>query len=136
MTSHTHFAMRSLLRSSAPRFARRREILSKILKVLFFDEAERPSIESLLDAPGEEGEDAFGSSVQRFFRLKDNAIMTPYKSIPHADMGILTVAPRASFPALELDTPKGYTSRPEENLKDSECVVFGGERRSKERGRG
>mmetsp|Transcript_24271 Transcript_24271/g.50412 ORF Transcript_24271/g.50412 Transcript_24271/m.50412 type:complete len:434 (-) Transcript_24271:39-1340(-) len=104
-----------------------REILSKILKVLFVDEAERPSIESLLDAPGEEGEDAFGSSVQRFFRLKDNAIMTPYKSIPHADMGILTVAPRASSPALELETPMGYTSRPEENLKDSECVVFGGE---------
>lgn len=127
--------MRSSLRSSASRFPRRREILSKILKALWVDEASRPSIESLLDAPGEKGEDDFGASVQRFIRLKDNAMVTYYKSIPHADMGILTVAPRASSPALELLTPMGSTSRPEENLKDSECVVFAGERWSEERGR-
>jgi hypothetical protein len=120
---------------SHPLCARCRAILSKVLKALWVEEAERPSIESLLDAPGEEGEDAFGGSVQRFFRLKDNPRgRINYKSFPHADMGILTVAPRASSPALELVTPMGSTSRPEENLKDSECVVFGGEKRSEERG--
>ncbi|GMH99819.1 hypothetical protein TrVE_jg2117 [Triparma verrucosa] len=123
--TRAHVASLKTVHDTCNRVAR--AILSKILKALWADEAERPSIGSLLDAPGGEAEDAFGGSVQRFFRLKDNSRVVNYRSLPHADMGILTVAPRASNPALELVTPMGSTCRPEEILKDSECVVFAGE---------
>lgn len=99
------------------------------------------SAEQLLLAPaaGDSGaaavlaevsERQFGPSVQRFLLYRDRPRtrgVGPSASSPHADLGLLTLAPAATIPALELVEPSGRLSRPEDELADGEWLLFAGE---------
>lgn len=74
---------------------------------------------------------AFGASVMRAFIYKDkhaSAAMESSASGLHADMGLLTVCPPSSVAAFEIICPRtGAVSRPEQQLKPNEWMVFAGE---------
>ncbi|KAJ1633726.1 hypothetical protein T492DRAFT_979497 [Pavlovales sp. CCMP2436] len=79
----------------------------------------------------ERGERRFGASVQRFLVCCDRperAARSSSASSAHADMGLLTLAPPSSFPALELFEPaSGARVAAEEELWPGEWVLFAGE---------
>lgn len=79
----------------------------------------------------ERSERQFGPSVQRFLLYRDrppSPAAGSSASIPHADMGLLTLAPPASIRALELVEPcSRRVARPEEELAEGECLLFAGE---------
>jgi len=80
-----------------------------------------------------QGSHPYGPSVMRFFMYHDaprgvkpgNANSSA--SSHHADMGLLTVAPPSTIPALELWADSGSLDKPESTLQPQEWIVFAGE---------
>lgn len=86
------------------------------------------SLEKLLGT--QESAHVFGASVQRLFAYFDRAKSKGFlwSSAPHADMGLVTVAPPSTRPSLQLWSPRtGRLSYPEDGLPPNEWVVFAGE---------
>ena len=86
---------------------------------------------ALLDRGGAQ-ELLFGSSVMRFFSYKERPPTVSSQrnaaSGFHADMGLITVAPRSSIPALEIvNVSTGEMDFPEVDLGREDWLVFGGE---------
>jgi hypothetical protein len=78
-------------------------------------------------------EQAYGSSVQRFLVTRDKppqSAATSFSSGQHADMGILTLSPLSTHPALEIvDCATGSVIHAEAGLSASlgDCVLLAGE---------
>jgi len=101
-----------------------RDCLTAILRQI-----DHPAKGEQLDFDG--GSSSFGSSVMRIFRYKDappSARPGAAASGVHADMGLVTVAPVSTIPALQLLDPRtGRTHHPEKDLPPSSWIVFAGE---------
>eukprot|EP00746_Dinoflagellata_sp_MGD_P047625 gnl/MRDRNA2_/MRDRNA2_217558_c0_seq1.p1 gnl/MRDRNA2_/MRDRNA2_217558_c0~~gnl/MRDRNA2_/MRDRNA2_217558_c0_seq1.p1 ORF type:complete len:378 (-),score=54.34 gnl/MRDRNA2_/MRDRNA2_217558_c0_seq1:72-1127(-) len=107
------------------------EILKAILKIIGHPHGE--DVDTLLQTD----KDTFGASVLRYLVYRDQPesdegvlcdIVRGSASRPHADVGLITLAPRSSIPALELVNPyTGQYEYPETMLGESHWLVFAGE---------
>jgi isopenicillin N synthase-like dioxygenase len=64
---------------------------------------------------------SFSASMLRVHRYTDDADYPP-----HADLGLLTIAPRASIPGLMVQAASGEWETVEEGMAANEAILFGG----------
>ena len=117
----TSAAAAVLLRTATAFSSACHELCERALVALQCDDGRLESLVRMEQSLAGAGDASFGASMLRVHRYTEGADYPP-----HVDLGLLTLAPRASVPGLVVQLPDGSWVALEELMAEDEAVIFAG----------